>query len=780
MCVFVVINILHEVSMSFLFYSSVAFNFTTYHEKKYKQPIKRTTEEHPVNPGDVKLFKYTTPIEGKVNTWKVTLRIEGKDFRKTSDIILVIDTSGSMRDNSRLVKAKEAARNFINTLLPSETTRIGIVTFANDYTLQSGLTNRKEVLLSKVNRLFATGGTFTQSGIRQAQELLKNSGADNKHIVLLSDGEPTFSYKITNPSAYLSSQYISQASTASGFVYSINGYRMATTTGVPESQFSYPSKVGAGNAMFHRYDRSWYEGDKFYNHGNSTIAQANFAKNNGQIVWSVALEAGAAGESVLRQIASEGKYYKADPESLNAIFGEIAGGISAAVQNASVRDVMGIGFEVSNASSLTATQGTPKYENGKITWNPGTLTKPISAGSDIKYAELTYTVEINDDILKETPDASGEYQTNKEAQVTYTNNKGEEIIGYFPVPSVNPVLYTVEKELQDYQGNTISKDQTFKVRVVGEDAAEQYNKLYLLNTKTQNKRVLTSLRDKATYSFSEEEDSDRYDIVCYMNGILTENKKFTINSEKDKDVAIKVVNKEKAISIPVEKVWKNYQNEALPSTVTVNLKGKVGQETKIEKSLTFGKDENGKWKATFEGLPKYSGTNLIHYSIKEDPISGYTSKVSGDAQNGFVVTNIKDIQVSIKKMVTGNMGERDKKFNFTCVIKKGDTVLSDITFSLKHDEVKKVMVPFGCTLTVTEQKYEGYTTKVDHTDGVTYTWKYEDESHQRDFEVVFENDKTVVIPTGVREQMHPMKVLLGTVFAFGIAMILLKTRNNNK
>ena len=34
MCVFVVINILHEVSMSFLFYSSVAFNFTTYLIKK--------------------------------------------------------------------------------------------------------------------------------------------------------------------------------------------------------------------------------------------------------------------------------------------------------------------------------------------------------------------------------------------------------------------------------------------------------------------------------------------------------------------------------------------------------------------------------------------------------------------------------------------------------------------------------------------------------------------------------------------------------------------------
>ena len=41
MCVFVVINILHEVSMSFLFYSSVAFNFTTYHKNKKTEKNKK-------------------------------------------------------------------------------------------------------------------------------------------------------------------------------------------------------------------------------------------------------------------------------------------------------------------------------------------------------------------------------------------------------------------------------------------------------------------------------------------------------------------------------------------------------------------------------------------------------------------------------------------------------------------------------------------------------------------------------------------------------------------
>ena len=53
-------------------------------------------EDHPTKAGEVMLFKESTPVEGFVNTWKVTLRVEAKDTVQTSDTILVIDTSGSM------------------------------------------------------------------------------------------------------------------------------------------------------------------------------------------------------------------------------------------------------------------------------------------------------------------------------------------------------------------------------------------------------------------------------------------------------------------------------------------------------------------------------------------------------------------------------------------------------------------------------------------------------------------------------------------------------------
>lgn len=41
--------------------------------------------QHPENPGDVMLFKEAEPVEGMVNVWDITLRIEGKDTLLTSN-----------------------------------------------------------------------------------------------------------------------------------------------------------------------------------------------------------------------------------------------------------------------------------------------------------------------------------------------------------------------------------------------------------------------------------------------------------------------------------------------------------------------------------------------------------------------------------------------------------------------------------------------------------------------------------------------------------------------
>nr|WP_301281040.1 VWA domain-containing protein [Arcanobacterium phocae] len=90
-------------------------------------------------PGSVKLCKTATEVPGLVNTWDVTLRVEAQELKRTSDVVLVIDRSGSMASQGRIEAAKKSAKLFVDKLLSdtsSQATRIGLVSFATNATLE--------------------------------------------------------------------------------------------------------------------------------------------------------------------------------------------------------------------------------------------------------------------------------------------------------------------------------------------------------------------------------------------------------------------------------------------------------------------------------------------------------------------------------------------------------------------------------------------------------------------------------------------------------------------
>lgn len=88
------------------------------------------------------------------------------------------------------------------------------------------------------------------------------------------------------------------------------------------------------------------------------------------------------------------------------------------------------------------------------------------------------------------------------------------------------------------------------------------------------------------------------------------------------------------IDIPVTKTWVG----ASAGSVTIRLLADGVEVGVIEL------DESSGWTATFEGLLKYDGTDghEVVYTITEDPVSGYTSVISGDTSNGFVIINTAD------------------------------------------------------------------------------------------------------------------------------------------
>lgn len=85
------------------------------------------------------------------------------------------------------------------------------------------------------------------------------------------------------------------------------------------------------------------------------------------------------------------------------------------------------------------------------------------------------------------------------------------------------------------------------------------------------------------------------------------------------------------VDVPVVKKWVG------PAAGEVTVSLKRGDAVVGTMKLN---DANG-WKGSFSGLPKYDSQTgeEIEYTLAEDAVEGYDSSVSGDAHNGFTVTN---------------------------------------------------------------------------------------------------------------------------------------------
>lgn len=88
------------------------------------------------------------------------------------------------------------------------------------------------------------------------------------------------------------------------------------------------------------------------------------------------------------------------------------------------------------------------------------------------------------------------------------------------------------------------------------------------------------------------------------------------------------------VSVNVKKLW---VGEKKPS-VKVHL---YADDVDTGKELTLS--EANAWTASFANLRKYKGADEIKYTVKEERVSGYSTAISGDSANGYVITNTQDI-----------------------------------------------------------------------------------------------------------------------------------------
>lgn len=187
--------------------------------------------EYP-NEGSVRLEKTADADEtefAKTGVGTVELFVRGVPVQsKGVDVVLVVDTSGSMKDgltggaatsdDDKMSIAKTAAINFANTLLtvknPDGTTsytdnRLAVVSFASDASVMTGTSplvadsralvsvsssSDMSAITTAINSMSANGGTNYDAAFKAAYDILRDAqkqGGDRKqYVVFVTDGAP--------------------------------------------------------------------------------------------------------------------------------------------------------------------------------------------------------------------------------------------------------------------------------------------------------------------------------------------------------------------------------------------------------------------------------------------------------------------------------------------------------------------------------------------------------------------------------------------------------------
>lgn len=154
-----------------------------------------------VKPSNNKSIVKTDGIVGDEYTLHLTASGDSTSSTVTTatpaDIVLVMDKSGSMK-GERDSNAKKAANALAGKLLTSQNSalpesqrvRMAVVTFSTNASLKQNFTTD----VSEINNAVKgnpTGGTNWEAALKQANDLQGRSGV-KKHIIFLSDGNPTY------------------------------------------------------------------------------------------------------------------------------------------------------------------------------------------------------------------------------------------------------------------------------------------------------------------------------------------------------------------------------------------------------------------------------------------------------------------------------------------------------------------------------------------------------------------------------------------------------------
>ena len=538
--------------------------------------------------------------DAKAGKAKITFTLTGgtmtsQDIPET-DIVLVIDRSASMSKNGspKMNNAKKAAVSFVDKFFGTgadqgykNKVQIAVVSYSDSATANVGLTNQKESLTSAINGIRAKGGTHIQAGIYRAQQILDADKREKvkKLIVVLSDGEPTYSYPWVATGTLTGCYFnpLDWGCQADNYTNLTSSFAVDRSVTIGSgSSFKSANAYVSGKCnrdhqseVYGKYENGAFTVGKTSDHGVGTIWEANQAKANGTEIFAVGFGLGADDTNAIntmKGVATDADHYKAATTAdISHIFNTIADTITKAIaKDAKLTDPLGDGFK------LTTTEG------GK------TYTRNID--------ELSGTETIEFEIQYDTahPVAGDTLPTNDGATLTYTDADGKQQTIYIGNPELPNLARTVT--YVDENGNPYTDS---------ERAAKPYWK------GTEVTQALAPEKQGYTFQGWEKTEGDV---------TVDTNSKFTIGSD---NVTFKATWTKNTKTLTITKTWEGTtETPAVTFQLLQARKGEnaaVYQTFKLDGVVDTGSEvvETAPWTATIEVPVKDTDGTEFKYSVKE-------------------------------------------------------------------------------------------------------------------------------------------------------------------
>ena len=629
----------------------------------------------------------------------VEMTVEGNEDSTTQmhslDVVLAIDTSNSMGEPlkwpwlgnwewnltyERLNNAKRAAKSFAEILLKDSKNkvRVAVVGFGDIAYTKAGLTSDKRVINNAIDDLDLTGATYTQDALKMADRILNNnSNADQKKIVLLSDGVPTYGY-----------------------------YK--------------GEKIGSGLEVTGQIKKALY-------------FEADTIKRKGISITTVGIGVDATGKSILERVAKDSGGYKAANE-FGSNLDEILKDLAEEIVNKKVNDgkfVIPMADYVKFKDNLTYEVTTKGIKNENLTKAIKT-TKPDS-DKNLIFDSLTLgkddklIIKYKAELVEKRKDDKYYNITKTSPELFLTSSSNDKIVfdEIMKVKDLKTVNLVINKQwvgpvptgVDSVEFNILPNNDAIKKAIVKKDN-EWKTTVEGLPRYKDGEKIIYKLQENipqdATYEISKNERSDA------VNG----------------DIIFNVTNKNtEKVDYVVTKKWGNTPSE-LQFATNVQL---YDGENKVNNRLVTLKDNN--WTATFTDLPKYNDNgDEIKYSVKEVgdkeeekegklTLQGYEYSVKHDTANATnqdtitnTVTNAskKTFTAKVTKKWEGGISTNDVIFTFTNKVdanKKRDLKITSNSFKGENTWTGEIQLPKYndndnslAEYTVTEVAVPGFTT----------------------------------------------------------------------